>query len=88
MEIPLALEYWRGLFSFGEWSFIHRRIVLVVPLIFISIALDLVQRLGQSDTAFVRLPRPVQAALLAIAILLLLIVTQGEGEAPFIYQNF
>lgn len=88
LEIPLALEYWRGLFSWGDWGFIYRRIVLIFPLIFTSVALDWAQRWGHSDTSFINWPRPVQAALLAIAIFLLLIVTQGEGEVPFVYQNF
>ncbi len=88
LEIPLALEFWRGLFSWGNWGFIHRRIVLIVPLILVSVGLDWAQRRGHSETVFLRWPRPVQAALLAVAIFLLLIVKQGEGEAPFVYQGF
>ncbi|HUM69942.1 MAG TPA: hypothetical protein PLK31_13980, partial [Chloroflexota bacterium] len=88
LELPLALTFWRSLFSWGEWGFIHRRIVLVVPLVLVSVALDWAQRRGRSETVFLSWPRPVQAALLAIAIFMLLIVTQGEGESPFVYQGF
>lgn len=87
LELPLALVYWRGLFSWGDWGFTHRRIVLLLPVILFSVALDLVQR-RRSEVVFLRWPRPVQAALLAVAIFLILIVTQGEGEAPFVYQGF
>jgi alginate O-acetyltransferase complex protein AlgI len=87
LEIPLALTYWRGLFSWGEWGFTHRRIVLLVPLVLFSAALDWVQR-RHDEVVFLHWPRPVQAALLAVAIFLILIVTEGEGEAPFVYQGF
>ncbi|MBE2199763.1 MAG: MBOAT family protein [Anaerolinea sp.] len=88
LEFLLALEYWRGLFSWSDWSIQHRRIVFVVPLVLFSVGLDWAQNYRHDEVVFLRWPRPIQAALLAAAIFLILIVTQGEEREPFVYQSF
>lgn len=88
LELSLALQYWSGMFSLSNWGFQHRRIMFVVPLALLSLGLDLTQRYDSDEVIFLRWPRPIQAALLATTIFLILIVTQGEGEAPFVYQQF
>ena len=66
----------------------YRRLVFAAGFVLASVALDIVQRKYQDEVVFLRWPRLVQAALLAIVVFLILIVSQGDNVEPFVYQGF
>jgi D-alanyl-lipoteichoic acid acyltransferase DltB (MBOAT superfamily) len=88
VEMPVAVEFWKQLLSFGEFGLRYRRLVLVAGYVLISVILDIVQRRSQDEVVFLRWPRVVQAALLAVVVFLVLIVSQGDQAEPFVYQGF
>lgn len=88
VEMPVAIEFWQQLLSFGEFSLRYRRLVLVAGYVLISVLLDVVQRYSRDEVVFLRWPRLAQAALLAVVVFLVLIVSQGDQAEPFVYQGF
>ncbi len=88
VEMPVAIEFWQQLLSFGEFSLRYRRLVLVAGYVLVSVLLDIVQRRSQDEVVFLRWPRPVQAALLAVVVFFVLIIAQGDQAEPFVYQGF
>jgi uncharacterized membrane protein len=84
----MAIEFWKQLLSFGEFSPHYRRLFFVAGYVLASVALDIVQRYYRDEVVFLRWPRLVQAALLATVVFLLLIVSQGDNVEPFVYQGF
>jgi D-alanyl-lipoteichoic acid acyltransferase DltB (MBOAT superfamily) len=88
VDIPVAIEFWQQLLSFGEFGLRYRRLVFAAGFVLASVALDIVQRKYQDEVVFLRWPRLVQAALLAIVVFLILIVSQGDNVEPFVYQGF
>jgi len=88
LELPLALTFWKQLLAWGELGFRYRRIVFLVPYLLLVIALDWLQYRTQNEFVWQRWPRVAQAAIWAVFILLLLIMSQGEESPPFVYQGF
>jgi alginate O-acetyltransferase complex protein AlgI len=88
LEMPAAIEFWKQLLTFGEFSLRYRRLVLVAGYVLLSVAIDVIQRYYQDEAAFLRWPRLVQAALLATVIFLTFILSQGSTAEPFVYQGF
>jgi alginate O-acetyltransferase complex protein AlgI len=88
MELPVALTYWRGMFS---WTYngisLHYAAVLI-PLLVFAIALDGAQWHYRDEAVFLRWPRLVQATLLAVSVFLILLITPAESGDPFVYQGF
>lgn len=88
VEMPVAIEFWKQLLSFGEFGLQYRRLVIAAGYVLASVALDIVQRYYRDEVVFLRWPRLVQATLLAIVIFLVFIVSQGGNVEPFVYQGF
>jgi D-alanyl-lipoteichoic acid acyltransferase DltB (MBOAT superfamily) len=88
MDLPIALDYWRGMFDWTYPIIRYRRILLAIPLFIVVLLFDLLQRRYQDDEFILRWPRLVQASLLAGCIFILLILLQGEQSEPFVYQGF
>lgn len=88
MELPIALEYWRGLLDWSDVAIHYRRLFFAVPLLVVSIGVDWLQRCNHDEYVVLRWPRPVQASLVAIVAFIVLIVVQGDAGTAFVYQGF
>lgn len=88
LEIPLALDFWQALFTWTGFTIRYRRIFLAIPFLLLIILLDWLQYRAEDELVFLRWPRPAQAMLLALAMLLFLILIQADEGEPFIYQAF
>jgi D-alanyl-lipoteichoic acid acyltransferase DltB (MBOAT superfamily) len=88
VEMPIAVQFWQQLLSLGTFHLQYRRLGLTLGYLFVSLALDVIQRRYQNEVVFLRWPRPVQAAALAAVIFLILIVSSGTVSEPFVYQGF
>jgi alginate O-acetyltransferase complex protein AlgI len=88
LEVPLAIEFWRTLFTWGNWGIRYRRIILVVPLITLVLILDWLQQREQDELFILRWPRPVQAAVYSVTIFLVVLLIQPSDGEPFVYQGF
>jgi uncharacterized membrane protein len=86
--MPIAWQLWRQLLSLGTFHLQYKRLVLALGYVFVSLALDIVQRRYQDEVVFLRWPRLVQAAALAAVIFLVIIVSSGTASEPFVYQGF
>jgi D-alanyl-lipoteichoic acid acyltransferase DltB (MBOAT superfamily) len=85
-DLSTTFDYWRGM---TEWSGTLRWPSLLVVLALIPpIWLDWVQYRRDDDLVFLRWPRLVQAALLAVAILAIFLSSQSRTTVPFVYQGF
>ena len=83
MELPVALDYWRGLLAFTSGTRpTLRLLVVLIPALWIDWAQ------ARDEVVFLRWPRLVQATLLALAMLLIWLVTQATTAEPFVYQGF
>jgi D-alanyl-lipoteichoic acid acyltransferase DltB (MBOAT superfamily) len=88
MDLPIALDYWRGMFDWAYPVIRYRRILLAIPLFIVVLLFDWLQRRYQDDEFFLRWPRLVQASLLAGCIFILMILLQADQPEPFVYQGF
>lgn len=88
VEMPVAIEFWKQLLSFGEFGLTYRRLIFASGFVIASVALDFIQRHYQDEVAFLRWPRFAQAFLLATVLFLVFIVSQGDNVEPFVYQGF
>ncbi|HRQ37264.1 MAG TPA: MBOAT family O-acyltransferase [Chloroflexota bacterium] len=88
MEMPVAIEFWKQLLSFGEFSLPYRRLAVAVSYILVSVGIDFVQHHYHDEVVFLRWPRLAQAFLLATVIFLVIIVSVGTVTKPFVYQGF
>lgn len=89
MEIPVAFEYWYGLFfNWSNLTLRYRRIFFMIPFLVGLGSIDWIQYRYKDELVFLRWPRLVQAALLAGAFLLILILSQTDTGDPFVYQGF
>jgi alginate O-acetyltransferase complex protein AlgI len=88
LEPAAALAFWGGLLNWSSLDLQHRRLFIALAVVAVAIALDWMQRRHDDEVAFLRWPRPAQAALLATTIVLVWIVTAGDPPPPFVYQGF
>ncbi|HEX7503475.1 MAG TPA: MBOAT family O-acyltransferase, partial [Acidobacteriota bacterium] len=85
MDLRVAGQFFRQLFSFARWTLPSSRVFLVmIP----SLWIDYVQNRRRDDFAFLAWPRPARALLLAVAMLVLFLFSQAKIVEPFIYQGF
>ncbi len=85
MEMPVALEYWRGLIAWNGWLWPDIR---MVALVLGSLLVDWVQARQPDEAVFLKWRRPLRAVLLALAVLAVFFVTRADVGAPFVYQGF
>lgn len=88
MELPVAFAYWNGMLNWTYPILRYRRILLAIPVIALTLLIDWLQRHYQDEPFLLRWPRPIQASLLAISLLLIAILMQSEQMEPFVYQGF
>jgi D-alanyl-lipoteichoic acid acyltransferase DltB (MBOAT superfamily) len=88
VEMPIAVQFWKQLLSFGTFEVRYRRLFLVAIFVLITLIIDLLQRRFQDEVVFLRWPRLAKAAALAIVIFLVIIVSSGDVSEPFVYQGF
>lgn len=88
MELPVALEYWAGMFSLTYQAISFRLVLVLIPLLAAVAALDGIQLHYRDETAFLRWPRWAQAGLLAVSVFLILLLNPGDQGNPFVYQGF
>ncbi len=85
LDLPLAVDYWRGMLNWSVLQPPDGRLVVVVVL---ALGLDWMQSRREDGLVFLGWPRPVRAALLAAALLAIFFVAQADVGAPFVYQGF
>lgn len=85
MGLRVSLKFWERLFvltnfRFREWG------IIIVSLF--AIGLDAIQYFSRDEFVFLRWPRPVRAALLALVVIIVFLVTRADTGLRFIYQGF
>jgi alginate O-acetyltransferase complex protein AlgI len=88
MEVPVALEFWRGLFDLSSSAFRFRRILLFAPVIIAAVAFDWLQHHYNDEYIVLRWPRLAQAACLAAMVWFIFVLLPADGGEPFVYQGF
>ena len=87
-ELPAAVELWSALLNWSDVGIGYRRLLLVVPILFASLLIDILQYRGHDELAFLKWPPLAKAAGMALVLLLVFLSTGGDFEQPFIYQGF
>jgi alginate O-acetyltransferase complex protein AlgI len=87
-ELPAALDLWTALLNWSEIDIRYRRMLLLVPILFASLLIDILQYHSQDEFVFLRWPPLARAAGMALVLLLVYLATGGDFEQPFIYQAF
>jgi D-alanyl-lipoteichoic acid acyltransferase DltB (MBOAT superfamily) len=88
LDLPIALEYWRGLLAWSSFNIGYRRLLFAVPWLAASLLIDWVQHRGNDELAILRWPRLAQAACLALALLFIFVAAPAGPGEPFVYQGF
>lgn len=87
-ELPAALDLWGALLNWSEIGIGYRRLLLVLPVLFLSIIIDLLQYRSEDEFVFLKWSPLARAACIAVVLLFVFIATGGELEQPFVYQAF
>ena len=86
--LPAALDFWGALLNWSDIAIRYRRLFFVMPILFGSLLIDLLQYRSQDEFIFLNWSPLTQAACMAMILLLVFIVTGGDFEQPFVYQAF
>jgi alginate O-acetyltransferase complex protein AlgI len=87
-ELPVAFDLWGALLNWSEVAIRYRRLFFVMPILFGSLLIDLLQSRSQDEFIFLKWSPLTQAACMAMILLLVFIATGGDFEQPFVYQAF
>jgi alginate O-acetyltransferase complex protein AlgI len=87
-ELPAALQLWQALLNWSDAAIRYRRMLLVLPVLFGSVVLDLIQYRSKDEFIFLKWSPFTKAACMAIILFWIFILTAGNFEQPFIYQAF
>lgn len=87
-ELPVALDFWGALFNWSSFDIQYRRLFLVLPILLVSLGMDYLQNQGTDEFVYLKWPRLVRAACMAIILILVFVVTGGDFKEPFVYQAF
>jgi D-alanyl-lipoteichoic acid acyltransferase DltB (MBOAT superfamily) len=89
-RMPLAptLELWSSLFTAFTLDVRYRRVALVIPLLLMAVGLDWLEQRREDELVFRQWPRLAQAAILAVLLFFVVLVSQRPEAAPFVYQGF
>jgi D-alanyl-lipoteichoic acid acyltransferase DltB (MBOAT superfamily) len=88
VEMPVAIEFWQQLLTFGDFGLRYRRLVFAVGYVIVAVLLDIVQWHYRDEVVFLRWPRLIQASFFAVIIFLIILVSAGTATTPFVYQGF
>jgi alginate O-acetyltransferase complex protein AlgI len=88
MRIPNAVDFWQQLFIGNLFGMKDSRLLFPLTVLIPAIWLDWIQYDKAEETFFLHQKQVVQAALLATAIILILVVTSSGAGRPFVYQGF
>lgn len=87
-ELPAAFELWGALLNWSHIGLGYRRLLLVMPVLFASLLIDILQYRGRDELVFLKWSPLARAAGMALVILFVYLITGGDFEQPFIYQGF
>ena len=87
-DLPAAFDFWGALFNWSDVAFRYRRLFLVMPILFSSLLIDILQYRDQDEFVFLKWSPFVRAACMATILFLVFIATGGDFEQPFVYQAF
>lgn len=87
-ELPAAFQLWGALLDCSDMAIRYSRMLLVLPLLIVSLVLDVFQYRSKDEFVFLKWSPMVKAACIAIVLLWIFIVTAGNFEQPFVYQAF
>ena len=87
-DLPAALQLWEALLNWSVEGFRYRRMLLVVPILLGSLALDFIQYRNQDEFIFLKWTPLMKAACMAVVLFWIIFMTAGNFDKPFIYQAF
>jgi D-alanyl-lipoteichoic acid acyltransferase DltB (MBOAT superfamily) len=87
-ELPAAFELWGALLNWSDMTLRYRRLLLVIPVLFISLLIDMLQYRGEDELVFLKWSPLARATGMALILFLVYLVTGGDFEQPFVYQAF
>ena len=87
-ELPAAIEFWGALLNWSDIAIRYRRLLLVMPILFVAILIDFLQYRGGDELLFLKWSPVAQATTMALILFLVFLATGGDFERPFIYQGF
>ncbi len=87
-ELPATFELWGVLLNFSHIGLGYRRLLLVLPILFGSLLIDLLQYRNDDEFVFLKWHPLAQAACMAVILLFVFIATGGDFAQPFVYQAF
>lgn len=86
-EPEVAFSFWYTLIQWNNWTINYARIFVAILLLLpIAVGIDWLQ--NQEELVFLRWPLLLQSALLAVALFLILILSQDAMIDVFVYQGF
>jgi hypothetical protein len=85
---PAAFQFMEALLDWSSFAIRYRRMFLLIPLLALGLTMDVLQFRYRDELVYLRWPRPVRAAAMALIIFLVLVVNSGDFEQPFVYQAF
>jgi len=77
-----------ALLDCSDMAICYSWMLLVLPLLIVSLVLDVFQYRSKDEFVFLKWSPMVKAACIAIVLLWIFIVTAGNFEQPFVYQAF
>jgi D-alanyl-lipoteichoic acid acyltransferase DltB (MBOAT superfamily) len=86
--LPAAFDLWAALFNWSNVAIRYRRLLLVLPILFGSVLIDILQYRSQDEFIFLKWSPLARATCMAVILLSVFIVTGGDFEQPFVYQAF
>jgi alginate O-acetyltransferase complex protein AlgI len=88
MEMSIAIDYWKTILNFSNFSIDSGRLLLILPYIGFWMLVEWLFYRQRDEFLWLRFPKFAQAGLLAAAFLLVLVASTSETSTPFIYQGF
>lgn len=86
--LPVAFDFWNAVLDWSDFSIGYRRIFVALPILLGSLFIDYLQYHTQNEFVFLKWPRLVKAACMAVILMVVFIVTGGDFKEPFVYQAF
>jgi D-alanyl-lipoteichoic acid acyltransferase DltB (MBOAT superfamily) len=86
--LPAAYDFWGALLNWSDIAIRYRRLFFVMPLLLVSLIIDVLQYRSQDEFVFLKWSPLARAACMASLLLWVFIMTGGDFEQPFVYQAF